>query len=84
MADTEVRTQLYLPAKLHRALKRAAKQRGVSMAELLREAARDAVRRQAVAASDPLEGLIGAVSEEASDVAEGHDRHLYGLARDDT
>lgn len=77
MAATEVRTQIYLPGKLHRALKRAAKQRGVSMAQLLREPAEDAVRKQSMAVTDPLEGLIGAVRDDTADLAESHDGYLY-------
>jgi hypothetical protein len=83
MAATEVRTQLYLPGKLHRALKRAARQRGVSMAQLLREAAEEAVRKQALVSMDPLEGLIGAAQGEPTDLAEEHDRYLYGVDRDE-
>lgn len=76
-----VRTQIYLPANLHRALKRAAKRRGVSMAQLLREAAQRAVREQETGAADPLEGLIGAGQGDATDIAESHDHYLYGTRR---
>jgi hypothetical protein len=38
VGNNVVRTQIYLPESLHRALGRAARQRGVSMAELIRDA----------------------------------------------
>lgn len=79
MPATEVRTQIYLPGKLHRALKRAASRRGVSMAHLLREAAEAVVRRETAERGDPLAGLIGAVGGNATDLSSEHDRYLYGL-----
>ncbi len=71
----QVRTQIYLPRPLHRALRRAAKERGVSMAELIREAAEEVVRRSAWS-EDPLSGLIGAAPKGPDDIAENHDRYL--------
>ena len=80
MGASEVRTQIYLPRRLHTALKRAARVRGVSMAHLLREAAEDALRRSSPAA-DPLADLIGVIRDAPPDLAEGHDRYLYGSKR---
>ena len=75
MVTQQVRTQIYLPRRLHRALRQAAAERGVSMAELIREAAEDAVRRSAWAV-DPFEGLVGAAEDAPPDLAEKHDRYL--------
>lgn len=81
MATSAVRTQIYLPRRLHQALRRAARTRGVSMAQLLREAAEDAVRRSERAHEDPLGDLIGVVRDAPPDLAEGHDHYLYGAPR---
>jgi len=78
MATSEVRTQIYLPRRLHQALRRAARVRGVSMAQLLREAAEEAVRRNRPEPDDPLGELIGVIKEAPPDLAEGHDNYLYG------
>jgi hypothetical protein len=79
MATAEVRTQIYLPQKLHRALKREARRRGVSMAQLLREGAQIVLRQQPSIVADPLADLVGAASDDSTDLAEHHDRYLYGL-----
>jgi hypothetical protein len=81
MAASEVRTQIYLPRRLHGALKRAARARGVSMAHLIREAAEEAVRRSAASAGDPLGDLVGVVRDAPADLAEHHDHYLYGMPR---
>jgi hypothetical protein len=81
MGASEVRTQIYLPRRLHTALKRAARVRGVSMAHLLREAAEDALRRTSPITADPLSDLIGVIRDAPPDLAEGHDRYLYGSKR---
>ena len=78
---SEVRTQIYLPRRLHQALRRAAKARGVSMAQLIREAAEDALRRARPRDEDPLTGLIGIIRDAPPDLAERHDHYLYGPAR---
>jgi hypothetical protein len=51
------------------------------MAQLLREAAEEVVRREAADRQDPLEGLIGAVREGPKDLAANHDHYLYGARR---
>jgi hypothetical protein len=70
-----VRTQIYLSETLHRALGRAARRRGVSMAELIREAAESAVASTAEV-PDPLEGLVGIDDGGPADMAERHDAYL--------
>ncbi len=83
---SEKRTQIYLPAQQHGALKRLAKQRGVSLAQIVREAltahmAADpsaAVRRETKVV-DPLGDLIGC-AKGPGDLAKNHDDYLYGNA----
>jgi len=81
MAVTDVRTQIYLPRDLHRALRRVARQRRVSMAHLLRDAAEEAVRRTAPGPADPLADLIGAAATGPRDLSSEHDHYLYGLPK---
>jgi hypothetical protein len=81
MAASEVRTQIYLPRRLHQSLRRAARARGVSMAQLIREAAEEAVRRTECSRPDPLADLIGIIRDAPRDLAEGHDDYLYGSSR---
>ena len=51
------------------------------MAQLLREAAEEIVRRAQRPGSDPFEGLIGTIAEAPADLAENHDHYLYGAMR---
>jgi predicted DNA-binding ribbon-helix-helix protein len=81
MATSEVRTQIYLPRRLHQSLRRAAKARGVSMAQLIREAAEEALRRTDTPQQDPLADLVGVIRDAPHDLAEGHDDYLYGSPR---
>lgn len=83
MAHTEKRTQLYLSAEQHAAVQRLARQRGLSMAAVVREAIQALVEstlaRQPADGADPLADLIG-VFEGPGDLAERHDDYLYGPA----
>lgn len=81
MATSEVRTQIYLPRSLHRALRDEARRRGVSMAQLLRDAAAAALRNNNGDQHDPLAELVGIVREGPKDLATNHDYYLYGLPR---
>jgi predicted DNA-binding ribbon-helix-helix protein len=76
-----VRTQIYLPRHLHQSLRRAAKARGVSMAQLIREAAEEAIRRTEPPQRDPLADLVGVIRDAPADLAEAHDHYLYGASR---
>jgi hypothetical protein len=51
------------------------------MAQLLREAAEEAVRRNRPEREDPFGELIGVIREAPPDLAEGHDDYLYGKPR---
>ncbi|MBI3074440.1 MAG: CopG family transcriptional regulator [Deltaproteobacteria bacterium] len=83
---TEKRTQIYLPAEQHGALKRLAKKRGVSLAQIVREAltahmAREPwpVPHRGTKIVDPLGDLIGC-ARGPGDLAKNHDAYLYGRA----
>ena len=56
MAVSEVRTQIYLDRRQHEALKRAAKERAISMAQVVREAVAKYLFDQTPADPDPLSG----------------------------
>jgi predicted DNA-binding ribbon-helix-helix protein len=81
MAASEVRTQIYLPRRLHQSLRKAAKARRVSMAQLIREAAEEALRRPETLQEDPLADLVGVIRDAPPDLAEAHDHYLYGSPR---
>lgn len=76
MAASEVRTQIYLPRRVHRALGETARRRGVSMAQLLREGAEIVLRRAQEEVPDPLAELIGSVKSGPADLSEKHDDYL--------
>ena len=79
MASAEVRTQVSLPAQLHRRLREAARLRGVTMADLLRQGAKAVL--QDGQASGPLDQLLGIVDDAPTDLAERHDQYLSGTDR---
>ncbi len=81
MPTSEVRTQIYLPRKVHGALRRAARARGVSMAQIIREAAEETLRREDTREQDPLSGLIGVMKNAPADLSVNHDHYLYGSPR---
>ena len=51
------------------------------MAQLLREAAADALQRGAHGVENPFEGLVGVVRDAPPDLSANHDQYLYGLRR---
>ena len=82
MPKSEVRTQIYLPAETHRALKDRARRDRKSMAEVVREAATRYLAEPEAPVdlrNDPILRLIGFAKDKdgATDVAENHDRYLY-------
>lgn len=78
------RKQIYLDDASERALKRLAAQTGRSEASHIREALQRYLASSAEAGDDPLERLIGLVSDEhgPDDVAEEHDHYLYGAPKE--
>ncbi len=89
MAESAVRTQIYLEPIQHRALKDFAKARATSMAQVVREAIASYLARTPTKTlsdeaylADPIWSLpeVGAALDGSgpSDLAERHDTYLYG------
>jgi hypothetical protein len=78
------RKQIYLDEANERALKRLAARTGRSEASLIREALQRYLGTGGNHDDDPLERLIGLVSDETGpdDVAEEHDHYLYGAPKE--
>jgi predicted transcriptional regulator len=77
--DRLLRTQIYLPSGLSAALDRLARRRGTSRAELLRQAARELLKRESDADEDEILGIVGLGNAGPGSVAEEHDQFLAGL-----
>ena len=79
-----VRTQVYFTAEQHRALRRDAESRGISMTEALRQL----VDRHLLAkgraewARESVFSFVGAGASGLSDVAERHDNYLIEASAD--
>ncbi len=74
-----VRTQIYLPASQHRALKREAKSAGVSMTELIRQIVAERIEgRQRVRVHDKeaVMRFVGLGDGGTGNTSEDHDRAL--------
>lgn len=81
MHSTEKRTQLYLPVNLYQAAWRLARERGLSLAAVVRQALEDYLGRASKTKgdwkNDPLNKLVGFVSKGPSDLSEKVDEFLY-------
>lgn len=77
------RKQVYLDEASERSLKRIAARTGRSEAFHVREALRRYLGTEGGEGDDPLERLIGLVDDRVGpdDVAEHHDRYLYGAEK---
>jgi predicted transcriptional regulator len=75
------RTQIYLEPELAEELDRVARRRGISRAELIRQAAREFVHE----AERPLRGIIGIAEgpDDGFDIESDHDELLDEWARVD-
>jgi len=51
------------------------------MAQLIREAAEAALRREGAPTRDPLDALIGVIRDAPADLSVNHDHYLYGAPR---
>ncbi len=79
----ERKTQVYFPEELHRQLKAYARQQGVSMAEVIRQATtqllESASRPPEDWEHDPIHGIVGMIKEAGvTEASENHDRYVYG------
>lgn len=81
MHTTEKRAQLYLPIPLYQAAWKAAKERGLSLAALVREALEFYLDRISKKSGDwkkdSLNDLVGFVSNGPKDLSEKVDHFLY-------
>ncbi len=68
------RTQVYFEPEQHQLLKREAEARGISLAELLRQLARDHLRKDPTC--EDFARIIGLGKSGCVDVAEEHDRYI--------
>jgi hypothetical protein len=68
------RTQIYLEPEQHRLLKREAAAKGVSLAELLRQLARDHLHTEPQ--REDFARIVGLGRSGVADVSEDHDRYL--------
>ncbi len=79
----ERKTQVYFPEELHRQLKEYAKQQGVSMAEVIRQATTQLLLSQSHppedSEHDPIHGIVGMIKGAGvTDASQDHDRYIYG------
>lgn len=86
MRLTEKRTQIYLPAELHEQVQRYAKQRGLSIAAVIRLSLQHSLARahrlsHRTYDNDPVWKLIGAAQSKDGDLSSHHDYYLYGKPR---
>lgn len=68
------RTQIYLEPEQHRLLKREAAAKGVSLAELLRQLARDHLRTEPL--REDFARIVALGRSGVGDASEDHDRYL--------
>ena len=68
------RTQIYLEPEQHRSLKREARERGISLAELLRQIVEDYLRKKRP--REEFLRIVGLGRSGKSDIAAEHDRCL--------
>ncbi len=77
------RTQVYLEPEQHRLLKKEAEAKGISLAELLRQLAREHLRRE-IAHKDFFT-IVGLGESGKSDGSEEHDRYIAeSVSRDES
>ncbi len=81
MVQKMERLQFYLEPDLNRDLERAAKEQGVSKAELVREGLRRVIMDKRTPKDDSLIKLIGGSRSGRKDISEQHDLYLFGLFR---
>lgn len=80
---SEKRTQVYFPLNLYRQIKRTAKKESKSSAQIIREAVELYLEREKEKEidweNDPIFKLVGIASSGLGDLAENHDKYLYGI-----
>lgn len=77
-----IRTQIYLPPELYAALKKRGEDRGITMAEQVRQAVCayllvEPAHRSVLRDGDPLRHIVG-LAEAPSDASSQHDHYIHG------
>lgn len=74
------RTQMYFPEDMLNDLKRAAKNEGATVSEIVREVVSEyiAKRKERDWNKDPLWNMIGSGKSKEGDLSIHHDKYLYG------
>ncbi|MDW8141518.1 MAG: CopG family transcriptional regulator [Candidatus Bipolaricaulota bacterium] len=80
----ERKTQVYFPEELHRQLKEYARRKGISMAEVIRQAVCQYLEDETLSANDwendPIHKIIGMAKDvNVTDGSENHDYYAYGF-----
>lgn len=82
MKISEHRTQVYMPNSLNRALNQAARQEGVSVAQVIRQAVERYLgigRSPRFPQHDPIDDIIGSLPPDGiRDAARRHDDYIWG------
>lgn len=88
MAETMIRTQVYLPRRMHEKLKQRAERHGLTLAMQIRSALEDYLDRVEAEendgilhADDPIFQMIGMFNSGLGDLSVNHDHYLYGAPR---
>lgn len=87
MAVTEKRTQIYFPLDLYRKIRKRAEQESKSLAFMVREAVENYLeedKNQGDWDGDPFFHAVGIMDSGKGDLAENHDRYLYGKKKKDS
>jgi len=81
--STMKRAQMYFPEDMLLELKKQAKQKKTTISDIVRKAIADLVRQEQGKnwESDSLWNMVGAGQSAEGDLAENHDRYLYGDKR---
>lgn len=75
------RTQVYLEPEQHRSLRSEAREKGISLAELLRQIVREHLQKEL--SSEDFLAIVALGKSGRGDVAEEHDRYLAEAIRED-
>lgn len=83
MKVAEKRTQIYFPLELYRKIERIAKDQSRSFASVTREAVERYFKEHEAAdwEKDPFFKIAGIADSGKGDLAEKHDRYLYGKGK---
>jgi predicted nucleic acid-binding protein len=77
------RTQMYFPEDVLRELKRKADEEKTTVANIVRSAVSDLLRKEKARdwVEDPLWNMVGSSSSKDGDLSVNHDKYLYGKSK---